>query len=269
MAPQQAETVIVAGFGTDVGRAREANEDAYYVTRSDLPPTLRTQKGWLYIVADGMGGYKGGARASQLAVTLISQAYYKDPDPQVDASLNRAIQKANQVIYREAQSNSELARMGTTTVAAVVRGRELVVANVGDSRAYLIRDGQIQLLTRDHSLVYESVNAGLMTDTEARRHPLRSAITRALGAGPEVIVDFFHLALKPGDRILLCTDGLSNEIRSSELARLASTGRPQDTVTKLIQVANERGGRDNITVLLVQVEAAVEKRGLMARLLGK
>ena len=249
----KASNAISVGFGTDVGRAREGNEDAYYVAPPTLPADLRARKGELYIVADGMGGHKGGARASQLAVTLIPQEYYKDPNPNVEQSLNKALQHVNRLIYQEAQTVPDHAHMGTTVVAAVIRGADLVVANVGDSRAYLLRNGEIQQVTRDHSLVSESLASGLITEQEARRHPLRSTITRALGAAPEVKIDFFRLRLQPKDRILLCTDGLSNEVPNAELQAMASRAKPQEAVDKMIQAANERGGRDNITAVLLEV----------------
>ncbi|MBE9508606.1 MAG: Stp1/IreP family PP2C-type Ser/Thr phosphatase [Chloroflexi bacterium] len=242
---------ITFAKGTDVGRARDHNED-YVDAFSPPDPAQRRRKGDLFIVADGMGGHQAGEVASEGAVRVISHEYYADPDPDVRASLVRAIQKANTFVYQQAQQVMTRAGMGTTVVAAVVRGWELCLANVGDSRAYLMRQGQINQVTRDHSFVEEQIRAGILSREEARTHAQRNVITRALGSKPEVKVDTYSGELKPGDILLLCSDGLSGHVREEDMAGMLSQHPPREAVPRLIALANKRGGSDNISVLVAQ-----------------
>jgi len=237
--------------GTDIGRARDHNED-YVDAFSPSDPTQRRQKGHLFIVADGMGGHQAGEVASEGAVRTISREYYADPDPDVRGSLTRAIKQANAFIYQQAQQMTSRIGMGTTVVAAVVRGRELYLANVGDSRAYMMRQGKVNKVTRDHSFVEEQIRAGILTREEARTHPQRNVITRALGSKPEVQVDTYSGELKAGDALLLCSDGLSEYVQEEDLAQMLGQYPPKETVPRLIALANKRGGSDNISVLVVQ-----------------
>jgi serine/threonine protein phosphatase PrpC len=242
---------IVFAKGTDVGRKRGHNED--YVDAFSPPDAAkRRQKGELFVVADGMGGHRAGEVASKNAVETISREYYADPDTDIAGALTRAMQKANASIYQQAQETISQSGMGTTAVAAVTRGHELYLANVGDSRAYLMRGGKIKQVTRDHSFVEEQIRAGILTREEARTHARRNVITRALGAKPNVEVDTYRGKLEPGDTVLLCTDGLSEYVQEQDLETVLKLYPPQESVTRLIGVANERGGNDNITALVLQ-----------------
>ncbi len=242
---------FVFAKGTDVGRVRDHNED-FLDAFSPPDPVQRHQKGVLFVVADGMGGHQAGDVASQSAVEMISQQYYADPDVDVRRSLTLAIKRANEYIYQEAQRMATRAGMGTTVVAAVVRGRELYLANVGDSRAYMMRQGKVTQATRDHSFVAEQVRAGLLTAEEARAHPQRNVITRALGSRPDVKVDTYSGELLPGDALLLCTDGLSEYVREEDMLAAMSQYPPSEAVPRLIAMASDRGGSDNISALVVQ-----------------
>jgi serine/threonine protein phosphatase PrpC len=238
--------------GSDVGRARDHNED-YVDAFSPPDPAQRQQKGDLYIVADGMGGHQAGDVASRSAVQVVSHEYYADPELDLRVSLINAIKQANTYIYDEAQQTASHAGMGTTVVAAVVRGRELYLANVGDSRAYLMREGKVNQATRDHSFVADQVRAGLLTPEEARAHPQRNVITRALGSRPEVKVDTYSGELLSGDVLLLCSDGLSEYVHEEDMLSVLGHYPPEEAVARLIALANERGGSDNISTIVIQI----------------
>ncbi len=237
---------------TDVGRRRDSNEDS--MTRLvPKDPQVLERKGAIFVVADGMGGHAAGEVASEIAVETVREEYYEADSDEVLEVLAQAIKQANQVIYDRAVEQAARAGMGTTCAAVVVRGALAYVANVGDSRVYLIRDGQIRQLTNDHSWVAEQVRAGMLTDEQARNHAHRNVITRALGTQPEVEADLFVEALQDGDFLLLCSDGLSGPVSDEEMNRIISSFAPQEAVRKLIAQANEEGGPDNITAVLVRV----------------
>lgn len=250
---------------TDVGRARPHNEDYvdYYV-----PPDSRqlARKGAIYLVADGMGGHQAGEVASRGAVELTIGQYYSDTTHDVGTSLVRAFRAANQQLYEQAQADPSKGGMGTTLVAAVIMGRKVYIANVGDSRAYVINARGITQITEDHSWVEEQVRAGLLTPEQARRHPQRNLVTRALGSKPDVQVDLFEGELVPGDMLLLCSDGLTGRVQDQEMATTVREYSPQEAVRLLVALANERGGNDNISVLIVsaQEEAATIKAPVAA-----
>jgi serine/threonine protein phosphatase PrpC len=235
---------------TDVGQTRKHNEDcaAIKIPGHEL---LRT-KGALYLVADGMGGYQAGEVASQRAAEEIIDTYYADPHTDIAASLNRAMRKANATVHETAQSDLHLVGMGTTAVVAAVRGPEVHVANVGDSRAYLLRRGKLTQITHDHSFVQDQVDAGIITPEQARTHQQRNVITRALGHKPQVEVDTFEGQLEVGDTLLLCSDGLTGPLRDEEVAAILQQHTPHEAIVHLIGRANQRGGPDNISVVLVQ-----------------
>src|SRR5689334_10691474 len=185
---------------TDVGRKREHNEDNMaYVIPKDLE--VMTKKGALFIVADGMGGHAAGEVASEIAVDTVSNAYYQDDSDDVADSLVRAIRRANAAIHQRAAENMLRSGMGTTCVAAILRGNQAYIANVGDSRAYLLRSGKVKQISQDHSWVYEQVRAGLLTEDQARTHAQRNVITRSLGTQVEVEIDVFHEQLQEGDTL--------------------------------------------------------------------
>lgn len=243
---------------TDVGRRREQNEDAFLV---DLETGL-------FIVADGMGGHAGGGTASAIAVRSIQESVkaareaapqsFVAPTP-VDVGnfptlLRVAVESASRAIFRAAQEDPDLAGMGTTVTAALVAGRAAFVAHVGDSRCYLVRGGRIFQLSEDHSLVNEQLKAGAITEEEARSSRFRNIITRSVGFEEEVQVDVVGLEVEPGDGIVLCCDGLSNLVTDPEILQVASGSRLAEAPERLVALANERGGDDNITVIVVRVD---------------
>ena len=235
---------------SDTGRARPHNED--YVDYSvPQDPHLMDTKGGLYLVADGMGGHQAGEVASRQAIKLVIDQYYSDSTHDVGTSLVRAYKAANRMIYDEAQSDPAKAGMGTTLVAAAIVGRTVYVASVGDSRAYLIGQNQIAQITEDHSWVQEQIRAGLLTREQARSHPQRNVVTRALGSKPSVEVDLFEGQLADGDVLLLCSDGMSGLVEDWEIEAIVREQPAQDAARTLVAKANERGGMDNITVLIV------------------
>ena len=243
---------FTVGHLTDVGKAREANEDNYAIPPENLPQVAIDQKGLLYFVADGMGGHKGGQHASSLAKQLVMDAYYQAPSQDIRQSLDYAIRAANAEIHRQSQTNPIYHGMGTTIVAVVVHGNRLVIAHVGDSRAYLIRQGAIQQLTPDHSFIAEGLRDGTITPDEVNTHPYRGVITRALGGKADVQPDFREIPLHQDDAILLCSDGLSNMVGDQEmLALVERNGSAQGTVQELVDLANQRGGLDNITAIVL------------------
>jgi len=238
---------------TDVGRARPHNEDYvdYYVPPD---PQILATKGSIYLVADGMGGHQAGEVASEGSVELAISQYYADTTHDIGTSLVRAFRAANKQIQAQSQADPTKTGMGTTLVAVVILGRKVYVANVGDSRGYLINSQGIAQITEDHSWVEEQVRAGLLTPEQARRHPQRNLVTRALGSKPDVQVDLFEGELAAGDMILLCSDGLTGRVEDQELAALMKQYPPKEAAQKLVDLANERGGNDNITVLIVSAQ---------------
>ncbi len=246
---------------TDVGRKREHNEDnmAYVIPKD---PQVMAMKGALFIVADGMGGHAAGEVASEIAVDTVSNAYYMDDSEDVATPLFQAIKRANLAIHQRAAENLLRSGMGTTCVAAVLRGNMAYITNVGDSRAYLVRGSQVRQITQDHSWVAEQVRAGLLSEEQARTHAQRNVITRCLGTQPDVEVDLFIEPLQENDCLVLCTDGLSGLISDEEVMRIVDQSVPQESVYHLVERANENGGPDNITAIVVRVqEVGVEPPG--------
>jgi protein phosphatase len=230
---------------TDVGRTRDHNEDDFGVGEG----AGVAQHGELLVVCDGMGGHAAGEVASRLGVETILSAYYSDNSPDRVDVLRRAFERANERIHAEGRG-----AMGTTGVAALFYKGMLHVANVGDSRAYLIRNDDICQISRDHSLVGEQVAAGVITADQAKSSYYRNVITRALGYQPEVQVDLFHLPLQVGDTIVLCSDGLHGLVSDEEIGAIARSMPLADAVDRLIDLANERGGTDNITTIIAHVD---------------
>jgi serine/threonine protein phosphatase PrpC len=235
---------------TDVGRLRPHNED-YLDSYIPSDPQALERKGAIFLVADGMGGHQAGEVASKGAVELVIEQYYADTTHDIGTSLVRAFRAANQQIYSQAQADASKAGMGTTLVAAVILGRKVYLANVGDSRAYLVNKKGITQITEDHSWVEEQVRAGLLTPEQAHRHPQRNLLTRALGTKAAVDVDLFEGELSEGDSLLLCTDGLTGRVENAEIAAIVQKHPPEEAARLLIAQANERGGNDNITALIV------------------
>ncbi len=235
--------VVEQAHRTDTGRQRNTNEDAYFAREP------------LFAVADGMGGAQAGEVASRLAAESFEPARRGEGSP--EAYLRAIARTANARIHRLAQADSSRSGMGTTLTAALVEDDEVSFAHVGDSRAYLFRDGELKLLTSDHSLVEELRRQGRLTDEQAVDHPQRSIITRALGPEREVEVDTMTYRARPGDVYLLCSDGLTTMVREDRIAAaLANTESLDEAVSSLLREANEAGGRDNITVVAFRVEEA-------------
>ena len=233
---------------TDIGRKRKVNQDFVYSSERFVGPLPN-----LFLVADGMGGHNAGDYASRLAVETIVERSSGSLETNPLRVLDEAVQSANGLVRKRAQETPELQGMGTTVGAAVIDGRELYVANVGDSRLYIVNSGEIRQITKDHSWVEEMVRRGGIGKAEARNHPDKNIITRAVGAEETVRIDFFQVLLQEGDVILMCTDGLTNMLEDEEIRMTLDGAR--DIVEKaqgLVRAANERGGRDNISVVLIE-----------------
>jgi protein phosphatase len=231
------------GASTDVGMVRQQNEDSYLAEEN------------LYVVADGMGGHNAGEVASALAVTTLKAGARSGIDSV--ERFRELVQQANTAIYTASLDDSTQSGMGTTlTALSIVAGEEprVLVANVGDARTYLWRNNALTRLSVDHSYVQELVNEGIITPEEARVHPRRNIVTRALGIDRSVVVDVFSHLVRTGDRIVLCSDGLVDEVSDADIAVvLGQHSDPQDTAEALVMVANTAGGRDNTTVIVVDV----------------
>jgi len=239
---------------SDVGRKRQHNEDRHAVwVPEDV--ALHRRLGVLLVVADGMGGSLSGEVASRLAVEAVVRVVQESSGDDVPDALRRAFHEANRKVHEASLSHPDLNGMGTTCTAVVIRENVAWVGHVGDSRAYLIRGDQIRQLTRDHSLVAHLVERREITREQARRDPRRNILTRSIGPGREVEPDVFQadVPLRVGDTILLCSDGLHGLFNDSELADMIANGDPPTLVHELIAEANDRGGVDNITVVLARL----------------
>jgi len=230
---------LVPGGATDQGQVRDTNEDGYVVDR-------RLQ---LFAVADGMGGHRAGEIASATALEALRAAVASG------TGLGDAITNANEAVHGKAAQDAELQGMGTTLTAVVPDGNGVLVGHVGDSRAYLLRDGELRQLTTDHSLVEELIREGTLTEEQAATHPQRSIITRALGVEGSVEVDVYPVPLLPGDRLLICSDGLTSMLRSNAIAGLLRReSDPTRAANLLVDAANAAGGEDNITTIVIDIE---------------
>ena len=248
-------TVVSAGL-TDVGRKRNHNEDSFLID----------EELQLFVVADGMGGHAGGGTASRIAVETIDRELRKSregkdgpfaseaplQDSPVPEVLRAAVEKACMSIFTAAQEDSRLAGMGTTVISLLVHKDHALFAHVGDSRAYLLRGDLIQQISEDHSLVNEQIKAGMITPEEAKHSRYKNIITRSVGFEEEVQVDVMGLVAEPNDTFILCCDGLSNLVEDKELLDLVRRHKLEDVPKAMVDLANERGGDDNITVIVVQ-----------------
>ncbi len=232
---------VSIGHRTDVGRARDGNEDSYLVQ----PP--------LFVVADGMGGHLAGEVASQTAIRVITDQYESDP-ASADSQLAAYVQEANRAIHAKSEESPDLSGMGTTCTLLFLDGTDAHFVHVGDSRAYLFRQGEMSQITEDHTLVERMVKEGRIQRNEAARHPQRNVITRALGLDEDVNVDTVDIVVRTGDRLLLCSDGLNSMLDDEEIrSLLESEPDAQSTADRLVERANEAGGDDNITVIVIDV----------------
>ena len=237
---------------TDVGRVRQDNQDDYRAGK------LPGDAAWL-LVCDGMGGARGGREASQGACNVIERCFQeqyasKCLPGEEETFLKKMLLSANRFVFQKAMQDEALAGMGTTAVCALVRSGRVYLCHAGDSRAYLFRDGQLTQLTHDHSYVQELVDCGTITEEEAEHHPQKNIITRALGVDYRLEPEFTTVALQAGDVLLLCTDGLTNAVPTEQLEQLLRSGSFYDLPDVLIRTANENGGPDNVTALLLRVE---------------
>jgi PPM family protein phosphatase len=247
---------IEAASLTDVGRQRSNNEDSYLYWEPDSDEDFR-RKGRLAVVADGMGGYEGGQEASRLAVETVRSVYDNTFGGDPQHTLIEAFESAHQNIQRFASEHAQFYGMGTTCTALSIVDRQLYFAHVGDSRLYLIRAANISRLTRDHSYVGRLVETGLVRSEDAESHPQRHILTAALGSGREITphAPDHPFPLEEGDILILCTDGLWGVVGDADLARVVQTNPPADACRKLVTMALERGGPDNITLLVLRVSA--------------
>ena len=242
------------GSSTHPGKVRSINEDSLLIEPLDGQDVARW--GLFLVVADGMGGHEAGEVASELAVRTARDAYYASGATEPPSRLDAAMQAANARVYQTALDSGRLG-MGTTMTSAVILGQRLLLGQVGDSRAYLIRGETVTQLTSDHSWVQQQVDAGMLTPEQARTHPNRNVITRAIGQDPEVEVDLREdrSALQVDDWLLLCSDGFHTLVREQELPRLLAGSGAQQAAKRLVDLAVARGAPDNVTVVLVHVQA--------------
>ena len=245
---------IIARGRTDIGLVRTNNEDSFYID----------DKAGLLVVADGMGGHASGEIASKLAVDVIRDYFkafkegraaligkFDEEYSEMAKAIGSSVRLANKAIYEAAKSNEGWQGMGTTVAAVAINGNRLSIAHAGDSRVYLVKAGDIEQLTDDHSVVYEQVKRELLTREEAQKSEIRNLLTRALGVASDVEVDISELTLSAGDILVLCTDGLNSMVSDDDILTLAvSTKDPAAVCDRLVELANKQGGKDNITVIV-------------------
>ncbi len=234
------------GIETDVGNKRTLNEDSVgYYEEDDFG---------IFVIADGMGGHNAGEIASKIAIdTIIEYVINHKNDRSEEKILNEAILSANRKIYRESLLNESCNGMGTTLVGAFVRENNLTMVNIGDSRGYILKDGQLIKITKDHSLVQELLDNGTITNEEAKSHPNKNVITRALGTNPVVMADYYNLDIRGVSKILLCSDGLTNEVSEEDIFRVLQ-GYNGNQCMELINMSKKNGGRDNISIIIFKGE---------------
>ncbi len=236
------------GASTDIGVVRDENQDAYGHISGRGPSGLEEH---LLVVADGMGGHANGREASQIAVAALEEVFLAGLDTSVGERLQRSFQTANDRILNRAREMNLHDRMGTTCTALAISGNLMQIAHVGDSRAYRIRANEVSRMTTDHTHVEELRAQGVLTDVQAQHHPHRNALTRAMGIEPELKVDLSNpIRIDPEEWILLCSDGLA-EVSPEEIKDIVRSHPPQKACDVLIREANDRGGRDNVTVVIV------------------
>lgn len=234
--------------GTDIGCVRSMNQDGYFCSMTPVGPFPN-----LFIVADGMGGHQAGDYASRYAIeTFLDYAGHAEGDNLIRI-VDAGISEANRKVLEKSMEQEELAGMGTTFVVAYIEQSQLYVANVGDSRLYLI-GGEINQVTEDHSYVAAMMRAGELTKEEARNHPEKNVITRAIGVAWDLKTDFFEVDLQPKDKILMCSDGLSNMIEDDTLYDILTSCKTEESVNILIEKAKNNGGFDNITAIVIEPE---------------
>ena len=239
---------LVSTGRTDKGRKRNNNQDSIFVSDKPVGPLPN-----LYIVADGMGGHAAGDFASRYAIRIVIDFVSKSTVANPISLLRRALVYASNELYKESEKDKDKMGMGTTMVASVIMDDKLYVANIGDSRLYIIND-DIKQVTMDHSLVEELIRSGQLERNKGRNHPEKNIITRAMGSRDEAMPDFFELDIKEGDKILMCSDGLSNMVEDDEIKDIVQENQVLDqAVSSLISRANYYGGNDNISVIIISI----------------
>lgn len=238
---------------SDIGKVREINQDAYFYLEDEKLP--------IFIIADGMGGHKAGEVASNTAISTIVSHYQENKQKIIDGEMfipefiNESVSLANEKLIYESENDDELKGMGTTITMCLILDNELYIGHVGDSRAYLLRDDKLTQLTQDHSLVGELLRTGSITKEEALSHPKKNVILRAIGTDKELKTDVFTKDLKAKDKIILCTDGLTNMVSEERILETINMEEdPSEVCTKLVNISNEIGGIDNTTIMLIKAE---------------
>lgn len=252
---QEAPFRIEVGQRSDVGKVRAENQDSATASYA-IPVMPLASRGRLLVVADGMGGQSGGATASRLATATVKDSYYFGEKQDLAESLRVAIANANQKINSEAAADESLEGMGSTCSALVIKDREAFFGHVGDSRIYRVRDGGIEQLTEDHSVVAALVKGGLITTEQAAKHPARNQLMRAIGPLPLVDIDISPpFPIRENDVFILCSDGLHGVVTSDEIRDICLAEAPQAAVERLVELALSRGAPDNVTVIVARIEA--------------
>jgi len=257
-------SLVPANFNLSVGSTTDAagrtnNEDAIMARPIALPPSSGGT-GYVLAVADGMGGYERGEMASQLAIDLLADLFARDTPDDIALALKQAYRRANEAIYNRSLEDPDAGPMGTTLVSAVVHGKYVTIANVGDSRAYLLRANQLTQVTQDHSVVAEQVAKGTMTEQAARTSPQRNLITHALGVSEKLdqrMPSIYELALLPEDRLLLCSDGFFDVLQSEDYVSTLLANNPQESSLALVQTAVARGTTDNVSAVILEVSPSL------------
>lgn len=249
--PASAFSSLSVGAASDVGRVRDENEDAYgHFTAAEADGVH------LFIVADGMGGHARGREASTTTVAVVREVFFNERNGSIPGRLEQAFQEANRRVYETAEAEEEADSMGTTATALAVVDEEAYMAHVGDSRAYRYRAGEAEQLTQDHTVVQELHRSGAITEEEARTHPRRGVLTRAVGVQPNLEVELNEIgSLQPDDHFLMCTDGLQ-EVPEEVLHEVVLNNAPQSACEQLVRRAKEEDGHDNATALIVHVDSS-------------
>ena len=242
---------IMYNAKSDIGLVRTENQDSFgKFPENNLD--LHSAKGQLFIVADGMGGHKGGKEASSIAVMVIGNEYFNHQNEDSEA-LKESIEKANGEIYKQAGASNEFGGMGTTCSVLLLKEENGIIGHVGDSRIYKIENNNIEQLTSDHTKVEEMLREGILTPEEAKNYPSKSVLARALGVNEKVKVDIIkNINLKTSPTFVMCSDGLA-KVDGKEILNIISANAPEEACNKLVNLANERGGKDNVTVLIIKI----------------
>ncbi len=250
--------VVTHGCVSNVGKVRSENQDSYAIAPI-TSEALQTPKGILFMVADGMGGHRAGRQASELAVDVVTSVYTSSNAAPIPELLQKSVQEANDRIFLAGSRTGSLRGMGTTCTVLVVQGSSAWTAHIGDSKIYLATTGGITQITTDHSRVWDLYQRGIITREQARNHPERNLLTRALGKQGENTAEVRGpIPLAAGMRFILCSDGLTNHVDDDEIGTIAMARPPQDASEELVAMANERGGTDNVTVLIVAIDEGNE-----------